>query len=966
MWSTEQILQYSAWFLSLVEFIVALYVVVLNPRQSGNRYTGLMLFILAAHTYGLGSLANAADDQAALFGSSIIAVTQAALPPVMLLAAVALLQPDWLHRPRLRLPVYGLLLLAALPLLLTLLDRLVLHGTQAAPLFYSGLDPAAYSSGYVPAGRYLQGSLSFLVYLVNFGLVGLGMLAFLLYCAFIDRGLLAAQRRVARALLVVNVLTPTTIAVSEPLLSLISALAASLLVMLTYSTITFRGLTAERRPPRGSLVSRLTALILITSIPLLAAMAMFLTDQARQELERDASQSLAASNRAALESIEIWLAFNSRALKTLAQDREVTGMDPASQQPVLQAFVATYPDIYLAGTTDLTGQNLARSDGRAPANYSNQAWFVSARSGRDISYQVSLQSEVGEPVIIFGAPVRDRSGQVVGTAMFATRLEQLRRLVSQTSFTRTGEVFLVDERNYILTHSDREIKTGTSFKDAPAVQRLRSGQIGSLRFTDEQGLSWRAQVNVLTNGWGLVVQQDEASLLAPIRAFQGLGLVVMLVGALTLLALSASAVSQGLRPVQVLTDTARAIAGGDLAAVARVESEDELGLLAEAFNSMNAQLRELISGLEQRVSERTRDLERRSEQLQVTAEVAREAAAIRSPAQLLSDVTRRISERLGHYHVGIFLIESERAGASGQPAVSYAVLKAANSDGGQVMLARGHRLQVGQVGIVGYVAASGRPRIALDTGRDAVFFNNPDLPNTHSEVALPLKAGERVIGVLDVQSKKTGAFGEEDLATLQILADQVALAIENARLIEESRQTVRELENLYGRQLTQGWQKRLGGGRLGYAMEGDRLQPLVDGIPEAPAELETGGDLQAEIALRGRRLGRLKLRRPPESGAWTPQEQELVGAAVAQLAQSLENARLLEEIQTRARQEEQINRIAAQLQSSLNLETVMRTAVQELVQSANLARVRLRLGRPDESGVGSRSENETEMGGQAR
>ena len=135
------------------------------------------------------------------------------------------------------------------------------------------------------------------------------------------------------------------------------------------------------------------------------------------------------------------------------------------------------------------------------------------------------------------------------------------------------------------------------------------------------------------------------------------------------------------------------------------------------------------------------------------------------------------------------------------------------------MVAHGHRLRIGQQGIVGFVAATGQPRIALDVGKDAVFFNNPVLPETRSEMALPLKVQNNVIGILDVQSNQPSAFSEEDISILQILADQLALAIENTRLLAESQQTVRELESLYGMQIRQGWTKRLAGEPLVYSFD---------------------------------------------------------------------------------------------------------------------------------------------------
>ena len=395
---------------------------------------------------------------------------------------------------------------------------------------------------------------------------------------------------------------------------------------------------------------------------------------------------------------------------------------------------------------------------------------------------------------------------------------------------------------------------------------------------------------------------------------------------------------------------------------------------------MTAQLRQLVGSLEERVTERTQAVQRRAVQLQVTAEVARDAATIQDPEQLLSNIARLISERFGFYHVGIFLLggrgdESRPIGAAGSqaPQAAFAVLRAASSDGGQRMLARHHRLRVGAQGIVGYVAASGQPRIALDVGSDAIFFNNPDLPATRSEMALPLKVGAgdlqggaaRVIGVLDVQSTEASAFAAEDVEILQILADQIAVAIENARLLSESQESLRQLERVYGERVRQSWKERIRSARqrgpsasgtggeaeaetgesISYHFDSNRLQTVHSG--EQAAGAATSGDgpepyrVEAPIELRGQALGKLVLQRPRP---WTHQEVELVQEAIAQVALAVENARLLEEIQQRAFQEELINQIVSRTQTSLDLQTIMKTLVQELSQAVGAEKIRIRLG----------------------
>jgi GAF domain-containing protein len=139
----------------------------------------------------------------------------------------------------------------------------------------------------------------------------------------------------------------------------------------------------------------------------------------------------------------------------------------------------------------------------------------------------------------------------------------------------------------------------------------------------------------------------------------------------------------------------------------------------------------------------------------------------------------------------------------------YAVLRAANSSGGQRMLARRHRLIVGTEGIVGHAVSTNRPRIALDVGADAAYFDNPDLPNTRSEMALPLHSGNTVIGALDVQSVQESAFDEQDIQVLTALAEQVSAAIENARMFQESQVALAQAEDAYRQYVRQEWDRFL-------------------------------------------------------------------------------------------------------------------------------------------------------------
>jgi PAS domain S-box-containing protein len=325
-------------------------------------------------------------------------------------------------------------------------------------------------------------------------------------------------------------------------------------------------------------------------------------------------------------------------------------------------------------------------------------------------------------------------------------------------------------------------------------------------------------------------------------------------------------------------------------------------------------------------------LRRRAVQLQAAAEVTREATSILDVRRLLDRTVGLISDRFGFYHAGIFLVDEQ-----GQ----YAVLRAASSEGGHRMLERGHRLRVGEVGIVGHVAAAGEPRITLDVGKDAIYFDNPDLPRTRSEMALPLRVRGRVIGVLDVQSTEAEAFTDEDVAILQTMADQVALSIENARLLEESQRSLRELQIAHGEYIRTAWESL----ETLPAFEYDQVEVSPAGPEPYPAleeKLSAGkvvtmiepkdgrSALAAPLRLRDQVIGTITLEEMDEARPWTDDEIQLVEEVSTQVALALESARLFEETQSALDEtEEQAHRLALlnemsdQLGRAANLDDIL-------------------------------------------
>ncbi len=367
-------------------------------------------------------------------------------------------------------------------------------------------------------------------------------------------------------------------------------------------------------------------------------------------------------------------------------------------------------------------------------------------------------------------------------------------------------------------------------------------------------------------------------------------------------------------------------------------------LRLEELRTVNRELEDLTGGLERRVAERTSELEaanrqttRRASQLETITQLSKSIAQFKDLNELFSEVTGLISERFGFYHVGIFLVDGDG---------EHAILQAANSEGGKRMLARAHRLKLG-TGVVGYAAQSGQPRIALDVGADAVFFDNPDLPNTRSEVALPLKSRGETIGVLDVQSTEPGAFSTEDLQVLTALANQVSIAFENARLLTETRAALTQVQEVYNEFTRTEWSRAVSlAEQPGFRYNAGRIELLENELrtPEVASAVESGrvaanqaeasrekrGAVAVPVKLRGEVIGVLHIQSNDPDRQWLEDEVSLVEAVAERAAFAMENARLFQDARRRATKEQLISEASARIGGALNLENILMTTAEEL------------------------------------
>jgi GAF domain-containing protein len=314
----------------------------------------------------------------------------------------------------------------------------------------------------------------------------------------------------------------------------------------------------------------------------------------------------------------------------------------------------------------------------------------------------------------------------------------------------------------------------------------------------------------------------------------------------------------------------------------------------------NQELRTLQADLEKRVEQRTA-------QLRASNEVGQIASSILDPDAVVLRAVNLITEAFKYYYAAIFLVIDNGR---------WAELKEATGSAGEILKSRRHRLQVGGNSMVGATIDSQKAQIALDVGDSAVRFSNPLLPNTRSEIALPLIVGDRVIGALDVQSIREADFKPDDIATLQGMANQVAIAIENARLFKEMDLTLDELRQSNRQYVVSAWTDKLKGTALEYTVKSGA------GLGNEPAR-----EIAIGLNLRDQSIGQIRLETDSE---WTQDDQAWVEALATQVAISLENARLLEESQQAALRERLAASIVQKIWSSSSIDNILQTAVREL------------------------------------
>jgi GAF domain-containing protein len=584
---------------------------------------------------------------------------------------------------------------------------------------------------------------------------------------------------------------------------------------------------------------------------------------------------------------------------------------------------------------------------------------------------VFVQRQVRDNLIATQLNIVSNHAQIYFTSMELDPGNE-QKIAEQLAGTTEGEQYYLIARNgTYLAHSNPG-KVGTT-------------ALGDFSYSTLQILLARESTSIMDEERGQLIGSYRSSLTSPLAVTVGdIGqkaaevnlltrnlLIQLFITVILVSFIGGAIVLSTLRPLVGLANYANEVGKGNLGFQFNDKRlRGEFATLSTSLKSLATNVQISISSLENRVNDRTRELEHRSKLLKAVADAGKAITSFRDLTELLQQAAYLISDNFGHYHVGIFLLDDHK---------EYAVLSAANSEGGQRMLERKHKLKVGETGIVGYVTQSAKARIALDVGKDAVFFDNPDLPKTRSEMALPLVVGGQILGALDVQSTEPQAFSEEDVSTLQILAEQFAIAIQNANLFDEAEKALETARMGYAEQSREAWGKILRNQpRIGFIatppgtmqIHSDQIDPNLGKAFESENVIpgSDGLTVSMPIKVRGQIIGAIRMKKSEIAESWTQDETNLALALSDQLSGALESARLYKESQQLAARESIISDISARITSVSQTDAILRETVQELGQTIGNASVTFKLmdqldgQKQDKNGILSLSRDQGKSG----
>ncbi len=567
----------------------------------------------------------------------------------------------------------------------------------------------------------------------------------------------------------------------------------------------FQSPARDTSPPlrtRTSLGRRLAFVLLPLMLIPLAAMGTTVYFRTRAILSNQAANQLGSATQSQISSLVDWAQVRQQRLQLGAQRSSVRDevgslmYDSPTGQTLADLKTTTLADLNdlksNEGQVLFSDLLIARPDGTILAS-TNSSWegqtLSALAEGMLTADQPGTHPLYDDPVLAPGkltlvslSPLRSGHMTEVDAALVGVNLDtRVGTLMQQLQvFWQQRGVYRQEIGSTYLAIPPSTVFHLTLYALAPeAVQGVQmpifdtsqTEAPATVEYTNFNGIPALAAYQWVP-GWNMAVVTEvpQDTVFADLNSLLPFTVTTVVLAAALSLIVIVVATSRMLRPLGRLAEFAQRISKGDWTYRVPEDRSDEIGLVSRSLNRMAEELSQIYTTLEMRVNSRT-------QQIQTAAQVARAVTSIPTLDDLLLQAVNLIRERFNYYHVSIFLLDDEG---------KQAVLREATGEVGQALIARGHSLAVGSQSIIGWVTANNQPRVASDVGDDPVHFRNELLPETRSELAVPLQVGGTVLGALDVQSSSPETFKAEDLEIMQTLADQLSAAIQNARLAQVS------------------------------------------------------------------------------------------------------------------------------------------------------------------------------------